>query len=169
MTKYSTRKSVRYTLEQPATTPLNTYEIGESIRAMDSKYNTSFQLWIRDSSNAQCIAVRLRRLSEECGVDQLAQAMLWIADGWSERCCRVLFQHVTYRWNEDRKRMLVGELLKPASTKAYQLPPMRNSRFAGRQAPYSLAERKQSVSYSSYERIPISALLSSSRDGDREE
>ncbi|KAK9764400.1 hypothetical protein K7432_008122 [Basidiobolus ranarum] len=170
MTKYPTRKSVRYTTTQPTVAPLNIYEIGESIRAMDNKYSTSFQLWIRDSSNAQCIGLRLRRLSEECSVDQLAQAMRWIAEGWCESYCRVLFQHLTYRWSEEQKKSLIDELLRPTSTKTYKLPPMRNTRYAARQSPYVLTERKQSVSYSNSERISVSNLVNtSSRDGNSEQ
>ncbi|KAK9721544.1 hypothetical protein K7432_003350 [Basidiobolus ranarum] len=146
-------------VESNASTPSNAYEIGESIRAMDNKYNTSFQLWIRNPSNAQCIGSRLRRLGEECAVEQLALAMRWTAEGWSEKSCRVLFQHVTYRWPETRKKSLIDELLKPALTKSHQLPPLRNPRYTRRHTPYSPTERKRSISCSNQEHIVVSSQL----------
>ncbi|KAK9765106.1 hypothetical protein K7432_006828 [Basidiobolus ranarum] len=130
------------------------YDIGESIREMDSKYKTNFQAWIRDSNNAHCISIRLRRLANESSMDQLAKAIRWIAEGWPEAKCRVLFSQVTVQWSECRKTELAEYLLDSAPSRnpvrLFELPSLRINitHDCPRYNPYrqSRNERKASVS-----------------------
>ncbi|ORX99443.1 hypothetical protein K493DRAFT_299358 [Basidiobolus meristosporus CBS 931.73] len=111
--------------------PQASYDIGESIRRMDTIYRTSFQTWIKDSNNAHCIGIKLRRLACEMSVEKLAKAIKWIAEGWPEGKCRVLFSQITANWPEDRRAGLAELLLKTTHPLhklkgLLKLPPLRN-------------------------------------------
>ncbi|KAL1916094.1 uncharacterized protein VTP21DRAFT_6098 [Calcarisporiella thermophila] len=88
--------------------PLTAEAIESAVRAMDTRYRTTFAQWVRSPANLSCTGERLRRLiaSRKPAVPDVARVVRWITDAWEPAPRQHLVRLITYGWEVDRRRLL---------------------------------------------------------------
>lgn len=76
-------------------------DIEWSMQAMDVLYNASFYDYIRDERNVDLSAIRLSRIIKEYKPRQVANALLWMIQGWSVENTSKLLRVVFSDWLPD--------------------------------------------------------------------
>jgi hypothetical protein len=76
-------------------------DIDWSMQAMDVLYNASFYEYIRDERNCDLSAQRLCRIIKDYKPKQVANALLWMIQGWSVENTSKLLRIIFADWLPD--------------------------------------------------------------------
>ncbi|KAJ3274937.1 hypothetical protein HDV01_001801 [Terramyces sp. JEL0728] len=103
----SLNRSVSFTTNLPKSNPLDWkdeyahIDIDWSMQAMDVLYNAAFYDYIRDERNVDLSAIRLSRIIKDYKPRQVANALLWMIQGWSVETTSKLLRIIFSDWLPD--------------------------------------------------------------------
>eukprot|EP00128_Syssomonas_multiformis_P002841 Colp12_sorted_trinity150504_noHs@8291 len=79
--------------------PQTPKDVGRAIQIMDDKYDTSFNDWIRQEDNAECIGILLRNIVKDYDIEQSANGLKWVVQSWSVQSVAHLIRIITKDWS----------------------------------------------------------------------
>jgi hypothetical protein len=76
-------------------------DIDWSMQAMDVLYNASFYEYIRDEKNLELSSIRLAKVIKDYKPRQVAEALMWIIQGWTVESTSKLLRSIFADWLPD--------------------------------------------------------------------
>ena len=107
--------------------PRSPNSVGQAIRQMDSIYRTQFETWIRNPVNIEYVALRIRPLVRDYTIEQLANALVWIMEGWTLDKKAELIYFFTKSWTQCQQLMLCKALAATATAYAFTFGRQRST------------------------------------------